>query len=140
VKYLDRFLKKHGTRGEGNRQNRRNPPEDSPGAVSTLQNLGDTYPEVLTKPTKPAPHTWDADRAATLMADLNARIDRAQAEPWRTQAERNVLEIVRGLVARYAATNDPVIRDVPRWLDRKLSEWRHRHTVELLGASLWATN
>jgi hypothetical protein len=63
------------------------------------------------------------------VANLNARIDRAQAEPWRTQAERNVLEIVRGLVARYAATNDPTLWDVPGWIDRKLSEWRQRHAV-----------
>jgi hypothetical protein len=62
------------------------------------------------------------------VADLTARIDRAQAEPWRTQAERNVLEIVRGLVARYAATNDLVLLEVPGWLEQKLSGWRHAVT------------
>jgi hypothetical protein len=73
-----------------------------------------------------------SERSPSLVARrLNDRIDRARRESWRTTAEANLLEIVRGLVSVYLARSDPLLWEVDAWLDRNLNEWKRRVAVNL---------
>jgi hypothetical protein len=71
-----------------------------------------------------APPGWDAARAAAVPAECDRIIDAGL--PGLTPAQRNVAEVYRGLVRRYADGRDALLWAMPDFLRGELARWRAR--------------